>query len=52
MSFVSTTAPDMVGKLVIASPPQTPISGAAGVPKVAVWSQPHDLKAIKGKGSG
>jgi diacylglycerol O-acyltransferase / wax synthase len=42
--------PDIVNKLLIAGTPKSPLSGAVGVDKVAVWSQPHDLSEIKAAG--
>ncbi|MFN8126529.1 MAG: wax ester/triacylglycerol synthase family O-acyltransferase [Candidatus Nanopelagicales bacterium] len=47
---LATSTPDIVNKLLLAGTPQSPLTGAVGVEKVAVWSEPHDLVAIKEAG--
>lgn len=47
---LATSTPDIVNKLLLAGTPASPLTGAVGVEKVAVWSEPHDLGAIKEAG--
>lgn len=49
MHLVSST-PEIVNKLLLAGTPKSPMSGAVGIEKVAVWSEPHDLSVIKEAG--
>lgn len=49
MSLVD-AAPDIVDKLLLADPPVSPFTGSVAVSKTAVWSEPHDLLAIKEAG--
>lgn len=49
MNLVANT-PDIVNKLLLAGTPSSPLTGAVGVEKVAVWSRPHDLAAVKEAG--
>ena len=44
------STPEIVNKLLLAGRPDSPLTGAVGVEKVAVWSRPHDLVEIKDSG--
>ena len=50
MNLVANT-PDIVNKLLLAGTPSSPLTGSVGVDKVAVWSRPHDLSAVKDAGA-
>lgn len=47
---LASSTPDIVNKLLLAGTPASPLTGAVGIDKVAVWSEPHDLAAIKEAG--
>lgn len=47
---LASSTPEIVNKLLLAGRPVSPLTGAVGVDKVAVWSRPHDLTDIKESG--